>query len=408
MDRPLVARRPWRPRARLNLAPRLHAEETLSSWLERFAAAYGMTLRELFLWLGYPDLARAAYQALDLDVSPPGDLARVLAPHAGIPARWIATHRLDGRGALAPYLRRAFCAECWAEEGPCRRIEWAQGWSLICRRHRRLLSERPPPARRIPWSEESWCEFYRDTRAWRDLTPSWQSAGWRRICAALGVEPQAEFVRARGWLLELAQVAQLTGIARRSSCRREHSPLSWRLKDRRVEEFTVKQDLALYGTIRFWNLQLLRALDRTIADAQLMEDTSGGGLCDVRTPQASYWIRLFAATVARHLWVRMTRGEWRCGRHEVIERIVQYPRRWNDEDWWLEQRLRTWPYALAAAGRRLFRRESPFVMLPPWHRCRECLHGIEGAVRAAREISLPETWRCRERMFRALTSPQPF
>ncbi len=72
---PVVARDPPRPRARLNLAPRLHPDETLSSWLERFAGAYGMRLREFFLWLGYRNFLGYCEVPHDLDVSPPPDLA---------------------------------------------------------------------------------------------------------------------------------------------------------------------------------------------------------------------------------------------------------------------------------------------------------------------------------------------
>ena len=54
-------------------------------------------------------------------------------------------HRLSRFEALRPHLRRTFCPQCWAEEGPYRRREWAHPWSLMCLRHRRLLSETPPP-----------------------------------------------------------------------------------------------------------------------------------------------------------------------------------------------------------------------------------------------------------------------
>lgn len=403
MHRALVARPPWRPRARLNLAPRLHAEETLSSWLERFADAYGMTLREFFLWLGYPDLSRDTFLRYDLDVSPPEDLARVLAPHAGIPARWIAAHRLKDRGALAPYRRGAFCPQCWAEEGPYRRREWARGWSLICRRHRRLLSERPPAssAHRL-WYEESWSEFYRDRNAWRDLSPSWQSADWRRICASLGLEPQAEFLRLWPWLLELSGSAP--GMAR-APAKASHSAsgVCERLNDLPdrpalpADELTVKEDLALYGMIRFCNFSLLQMLDATVSNSDLMLDSAGGDICDLRTPNAPLWTRLFAVAVARQLWLRMTRGQWRCSRHELLERMLAYPRRWSDEEWWLEQRLRTWPRELAALGRQLFHRSTPEVPRPPWERCRQCLSHAKGVVSIGCYIRLPESWRCSSR-----------
>jgi hypothetical protein len=130
--------------------------------------------------------------------------------------------------------------------------------------------------------------------------------------------------------------------------------------------------VALYAMIRFFDFSLLPALDPTISKDDLMNDTSGG-LCDVRAPDVSYYLRLFAVTVARHLWARLSRGRrqhW--GRYEVLKRAFRRQRRWNDEVWWLEQRLRTWPVALEEAGRRLFRRTEAFVPMPPWECCRQC------------------------------------
>lgn len=372
LRRTVLARAPLRPRARLALAPRLHANETLTSWLERFAGAYGMTVREFVLWLGYPDLLGYAQAPYDLDVSQPPDLAAVLGAHAGLDAQRIAAHRMRGSGALPPERRRVFCPECWAEEGAYRRFEWARGWSLVCPRHRRVLRERPrPKGPLVRWHEESWSEFYRDASAWGDLRPSWQSEEWQWICANLGVDPHAEFLRAWPWLLELSGAP-----------------------NRRSSASEVKQDLALYGMIRFWQASLLQALDASIAQEDLMTDTSGGHICDVRTPDVPHRIRLLAGTVARHLWVRLTEGHWRCGRHETLERVLNEPGRWNDEEWWLEQRLRTWPVALQASGRELFRRTDPFVQLPPWERCRQCVRGVDGAVREVLSICLPESWHC--------------
>lgn len=379
----VVARHPPRPRARLNLAPRLHTDETLSSWLERFAGAYNMTLREFFLWLGYPDFLGYCQVPYDLDVSPPPDLAGLLASHAGLGAELLAAHRLDAFDALPLRRRRTFCPECWTEEGPYRRLEWAHGWSLVCRRHRRLLSERPrPKVPSVRWHEESWTDFYQDTNAWRDLRPSWESEPWRAICQRLGVEPRTEFLRAWPWLIELSRPAQ------DPAC----------VEDPRVDEVTAKQDVALYAMIRFFDFSLLEALDMTSSREELMTDTSGGSLCDARTPNVPYRIRLFAVMVARHLWARLTQGRWQhCGRYEALKRAFRRRRRWNDEVWWLEQRLRTWPVALEDAGRRLFRRTDPFVLMPPWERCRECARDDRRAIRGAFDVCLPIGWRCLNR-----------
>ncbi|MBW4053734.1 MAG: TniQ family protein [Proteobacteria bacterium] len=316
----VVARDPPRPRARLNLAPRLHPDETLSSWLERFAGAYGMTLRELFLWLGYRNFLGYCEVPHDLDVSPPPDLAGVLASHTGLSAELLAAHRMEAFDALPPRWRRTFCPECWIEEGPYRCFEWAHNLSLVCRRHRRFLSERPRRAGPfLPWHEESWTEFYHDTNAWQDLRPSWESEPWIRICTCLGVEPHAEFLRAWPWLIKLSHAAPDPWKRAEASIAddpRDHGAVEDARggEDLRVEEVTAKQDVALYAMIRFYDFSLLQTLDETISRDDLMSDHSGGRLCDVRTPEVRYEIRLFAATVARHLWTRITQGEWRCGR----------------------------------------------------------------------------------------------
>ena len=394
MHGPAVARDPPRPRARLNLAPRLHPDETLSSWLERFAGAYGMTLGEFFLWLGYRNFLGYHEVPHDLDVSPPPDLAGVLALHTGLSAELLAAHRMEAFDALPPRWRRTFCPECWIEEGPYRRFEWAHNLSLVCPRHRRFLSERP--LRRegpfLPWHEESWTEFYHDTNAWRDLRPSWDSEPWIRICAALGVEPHAEFLRAWPWLIELSRGAPAPWDRARPSapapCDDPHDPASAQDsrggEDVRVAEVTAKQDMALYAMIQFYDFSLLQALDETVSE-ELMVDKRGE-LCDVRSPEVPYFTRLFAATVARHLWVRITQGEWRCGRAAALERTLRREERFDDELWWLEQRFQTWPQALEAAGRQLFQTRDPFPPVPPWQNCRECIreHGGSCRTRAGR------------------------
>jgi hypothetical protein len=116
MERVRFARAPLGTRARLNLTPRLHSGETISSWMERYAAAYGLTLREFLCWLGYPLNSQYIHPSLDLDVAPPPDLAEVLAPHAGLYGEVIDSHRLIGSTVIAPSHRRAFCAQCWSEE----------------------------------------------------------------------------------------------------------------------------------------------------------------------------------------------------------------------------------------------------------------------------------------------------
>lgn len=162
-----------------------------------------------------------------------------------------------------------------------------------------------------------------------------------------------------------------------------------------ASELTVKRDLTLYGLIRFKDQALLQALDGTIPTRLLMEDSIGGDICDVTIPQAPFEIRLFAAVVAQHIWERLIEGRWRCGQHEEIQRFLEKQWRWSDDDWWLEQRLRTWPAHLEAAGRQLLRKMNSFVLQPPWERCRlYCVRPLQGAVRSGFTLQLPQGWRC--------------
>ena len=400
MEWVIRARAPLRPRARLNLTPRLHPGETISSWMERYAAAYDLTLREFLWWLGYPLGSRYECPSLDLDVAPPPDLAEVLAPHAGIYGEIIDAHRLIGSTLIAPWYRRTFCPECWSEEAPYRRREWTEGWSLVCPAHRRLLTEKPLPRRpgTDRW-EESWSEFYQDTAAWRDLRPSWQSALWRRICDALGVDAHAEFLRAWPWLVALdyspAPTPHTSGFSNDRGRPVEAAAAHETRLVKAQHASIVKRDLALYTMIRFHATSVLQALDPAISSVDLIADERVGDTCSVTVPHASYPIRLFGAAVARHLLVRLTEGRWRCRRSPILEQYLDNARQWNDEDWWLERRICTWPAPLEAAGRDLLRKGERSVRSPPWGRCRECIRAAEKSSRATFSGDLAPYLRCR-------------
>lgn len=204
---------------RLQLVPRFRTDETLSSWLERFAGGYGMTVRDFTQWLGYRQ--SQPYEGLsriDLDIDPPADLAPVLSRVSGLTAQVIEAQRMIPDSTLLPHLRRTYCAQCWAEEGPYRRREWASSWSLVCTHHGRLLAEKPPPRPPFePDHEQSWLPFYRARQSWQDTGLAWQGERWRRICAALGVEPHTEFLRARLWFRGLQMLADRVIPQRRPS-----------------------------------------------------------------------------------------------------------------------------------------------------------------------------------------------
>lgn len=386
---------------RLNLAPRLRSDETLSSWLERFAAAYGMTLGEFMRWLGYRNVFSYGCLHMDLDVTMPADLVEVLASHAGISIEEIEAHRLSGKSVLPRASRRAFCPQCWVEEGPYRRREWASSWSLICTRHRTLLFEKPRLTLPIAsHAEDSWSDFYETPSLWRDSGSCWDSERWLNICHILGVNPRTEATRANFGLRRIQQLARQSISHLRPRYQFdshalepdgdpiESHPLS--------EEWVVKRDLTIYGTLKFFGNEpsLLQTLDSSIEKMQL-RSAYNGEACGLGTPEANYDIRMLAALVAGHVWERLARGHWRCQHGALIEQVLTRLR-WSDEDWWLERRLFSWSPMFQKAGRELFRKQDAWSQLPPWSPCREdCIRPLSRSYRDTNVIRLPNNWQCR-------------
>ncbi len=408
MQRALVASAPTARRARLNLAPRLRVDESLSSWLERFAGAYGLKLGELMRWLGYRNLFSYGQALIDLDAVPPSDLAEIMQQHTGVAAQAIEDHRVVGTATLPVSLRRAFCPRCWMEEGPYRRREWASGWSLMCTRHRSLLREKP----RLPLplhhdAEDSWLEYYEKPQLWRETSPSWESERWGTICDALGVNPRTEFARAYYWLRDLQHLVQpVMAVAeeghvhgRPTRGRAARQALSCSSRDGIVtgrDQWRVKQDLVLYGMLKFHSRSLLETLNPNISASRLIQSGYNAEICGIGVPEADYDIRLFAAIVALHLWERLTQRRWRCRHHTIIEAVLGNRERWNDEDWWLERRLHSWPAQLQEAGRELFGKQDRWAQMPPWSPCREyCTRHLPRGDRGNLVIRLPDDWRCR-------------
>ena len=116
------------------------------------------------------------------------------------------------------------------------------------------------------------------------------------------------------------------------------------------EEWCVKRDLVLYGVLKFHSTSLLETLDPNISSALLIQSGYNAEICGIGVPEADYHVRLFAAMVAQHLWERLIQGRWRCRHHTKIEAVLGNPERWNDEDWWLERRLHSWPAAKSWPG----------------------------------------------------------
>lgn len=151
----------------------------------------------------------------------------------------------------------------------------------------------------------------------------------------------------------------------------------------------------LYLLLGFHEGSVLQQLDPTIHGSRLIQDRGSGEVCTMTTPEADHELRLFASVVARHLWARLTKGRWRCGQQQLLEELLRGHQRWNNEDWWLETRLRTWPLPLQHAGRGLFHKEVGWASLPPWHVCREsCVRRAAGVVRCGWGAQLPPNWHC--------------
>jgi len=413
-----VARTPPRGRARLNLVPRWREGETLSSWLERLAGAYGLTLGEFWQWLGYPALYSYGVSRIDLDLQPPPDLIDILEQHTGVSSHRFNQQRLAGEAVLPLRLRRTFCPRCWMQDGPYRRREWASGWALVCTRHRTLLREKPP--RKIPYlpkDEDSWLELYETPQLWRDDRHPWEAPNWLRICSALAVNPRAEFLRAYPWFCELQEagvgstandmtgcgvaseeVAFPSGADTRAAPCVAGSPGTSRA-------WLVQRDLVIYGLMRFHRPPLLQILDRDVDDSGLLKSWLREEGCQIVVPEADYALRLFAASVARQVWEKLTLGRWRCGAGAKIAEVLGDADRWNDEEWWLERRLYSWPDGLKQAGRQLFQKEEGWTMFPPWRPCREyCTRHLPTGLGRMRVPS--EGWRCRWKKSGEICEPE--
>lgn len=393
-----TAKAPVAGRARLNLAPRLRPDETLSSWLERCAGAYGLTLPRFLRWLGYSERFSAAWSRIDLDVAPPIDLATIMASHTGLAPEAIEARRLPPEGALPLHLRRTFCPQCWREEGPYRRCEWASGWSLICTRHRSLLREKPPFDLSVKEVDQSWLEFYETRALWQDQRPCWESPSWITLCAALGVEPRTQATRAYFWLRDLQRLAS----GRAGPSRPTDEPADCR--SRSVPEplagtplkqtWRVKRDLVLYGLLKFSGPSLLETLDPKLSVTQLIDTAREPEICTLAKPDAGYAVRLFAAVVAEHLWGRLTRGRWRCQHAGRIEAVVSGQNRSSAEDFWISRRVHYWPAALQRAGRELFGTPDGWAGMPPWAPCRDCVRALPRADRKWLAVQLDDDWQC--------------
>jgi TniQ len=127
---------------RLRSAPP-HADESLSSALDRAASQWGVTRWELLRHLGYTNRPQ------ELDGPLPGALLRALAQAFRIDPVVLASHAVPRNRMgvlLAPQLRHAYCPLCFESDWlsgttPYFRLDWGRLWATHCRVHRTPLFE---------------------------------------------------------------------------------------------------------------------------------------------------------------------------------------------------------------------------------------------------------------------------
>lgn len=368
----------------LHLAPRWHANETLSSWLNRLASAYSMTDEEFLQWLGVERsrLRSAAFQ--DLDARLPPDVAVALERHTRIGRSRLQSERLDGDTILPRGLRYAVCPHCAQEKTARRDREWADAWSLICWEHR--------------------CFLTTTDRGGSTRGPDGAVAAaepFTRICTALGVDERSEFLHVYYWLASLHRLAILHGGATMGTPGPFQAASAYANRNLQGQEtaqdhWRVQRDLVIFFLIKFRSPSVLQTLDPSIREGQLIHAAHEPDACGLVLPRANYFVRLFAAVLALHLWERMLCGRWRAGRANKIVPVLNNSDRWSDEDWWLERRLHSWTPRLQRLGREVFGKQSGWTQLPPWLPCREtCARRLHRGPPDLLVTRLPPDWRCR-------------
>jgi hypothetical protein len=132
----------------LPYAPSPHADETLSSWIERIGIFYGIGLAQARTLLSptVPRLTQGTNE--DLDTSP--GVRRVAGIWAGCredatPVVWSAANRR----MLELSARLAYCPKCWDDDAahgvaPYIRRAWAHWSSVSCPRHKDWLAASRP------------------------------------------------------------------------------------------------------------------------------------------------------------------------------------------------------------------------------------------------------------------------
>jgi TniQ len=267
------------------LHPPLYPHESLSSWLERLAGAYGYCSDAVLLEdLGFPDLSSE-----DLDRNPPPLLLERLAERCGVPAECVSTMTIPGwrslfgadlplgpdryatyvrdHAVLYPrslhpssvvqswcpwldaerFLRGVACRAC-LDEGPepYRRLSWRMAWMASCPVHGlllenllvlggRIVSEpnevpvpAPPEIRMI------------DGITWRAIAdgtvslPGGQIAGatWLRLLRTLLEELSQPTTFLQGYITTAPKIWRSLGLGTRQGLGNAHLPFE-RLSARR-------------------------------------------------------------------------------------------------------------------------------------------------------------------------------
>jgi TniQ len=387
---------------RLNLAPPLHADESFSSWLERFAGAYEMTREEFLCWLGFGKSRVDGVAFQDLDVSLPRDLSIALNRHTGIGVSRIERQRLEGDTILPRGLRGAFCPQCVQEKGARLVREWADAWSLMCWQHRCFLRTQDRFACARPNSApQSSPDDHADPPGSGGESSSAAAEPFAQICRALGVDEGTEFLHVYYWLANLHRLAILFGASTLRTAGQSPAAIAYAARYLRGAEtleahWRVQRDLVIFCLIKFRSPSLLQTLDPSIREGRLIQAAQDPETCGLVIPRADYFVRLFAAVLALHLWERMLDGTWRARHADKIVSVLHNPERWSDEDWWLERRLHAWAPRLQRLGRELFGKQSGWTQLPPWFPCRHsCAKRLDRGSPELLATRLPPGWHCR-------------
>lgn len=364
--------------ARLPLIPKLYADETLHSFIERLAAEYGMAPSTLADWLGFGDPWRKASVP---DVATPNQLLIRWGTLTGVPvARFHAAifPRTAAPSAFAD--RSGFCPRCWAGR---RRLQaaylsraWAFPWTFSCERHGTLLCDRAQADDEGGWP--TWAACFADRKRWAPLARAAHPRVWTEACVRFDLEPVREWPLSRAWIAALATAHRRAQAGRVTVA------------------FLMVSDLLNYVQTNWLDYRKERRLRRPWPLEAQPRDPYSTDVCLDRRLTGTHGARLAALVLVRQLWRVMRGGELASQPLRDILEDFQRSHRSAFEDWWLTRRLMQWPSPWRERGFALFGLGASDAWVSIWEdRCRRCLtsaqprlaqHGLSHLITA--------TWRC--------------